>query len=408
MNEKNFVNYHIITSHSVSNLNRDDMGLQKTALFGGKKRIRISSQCEKRAIRTSDYYKEHFKQPSIRTRELGKLLAQAKVKLEDKFPEEAIVRIISVISGVSNIDEVKQSGAVAAWAISEIEEYCKKYQKLMEDDKFKSEIEEKASNEAVKVKNKAAKEKKEASPVQIQDIEKEAYEKSICTSIETAFKKNKDRIKTYNSNFTDGFDIALSGRMATSGIMTNVDAALAVAQAITTHTSQSDIDWFTAVDDLVELGSAHLDSQEFGSGVFYKYASLNLSQLQENLNDCNREKLLEIATHLLHLLVTVSPSAKQNSYAAFNFADFAMVTIGEQPVSLANAFEKPVEVNQKGGFLIPSIEKFIAYKKKLFTKYSLDDSTSCFNMCDQIEIDEKENEKKSIDDLKKWLQNGGK
>jgi len=30
-------------------------------------------------------------------------------------------------------------------------------------------------------------------------------------------------------------DIALSGRMATSGLMTSVDGALAVAHALTTH-----------------------------------------------------------------------------------------------------------------------------------------------------------------------------
>ena len=52
--DKNFVNYHILISHSPSCLNRDDMNMQKTAVFGGKRRIRISSQCLKRAIR--EYY----------------------------------------------------------------------------------------------------------------------------------------------------------------------------------------------------------------------------------------------------------------------------------------------------------------------------------------------------------------
>ena len=38
MNDKNFVNFHVLISHSPSNLNRDDMGMQKTAVFGGVKR----------------------------------------------------------------------------------------------------------------------------------------------------------------------------------------------------------------------------------------------------------------------------------------------------------------------------------------------------------------------------------
>jgi CRISPR system Cascade subunit CasC len=46
--------------------------------------------------------------------------------------------------------------------------------------------------------------------------------------------------------------------------MTSVDGAWAVAHAITTHAVDSDIDWFTAVDDLVadagEIGAGHLNT----------------------------------------------------------------------------------------------------------------------------------------------------
>ena len=50
MSDKNFVNYHILISHNSSCLNRDDMGMQKTAVFGGTRRVRISSQSLKREI----------------------------------------------------------------------------------------------------------------------------------------------------------------------------------------------------------------------------------------------------------------------------------------------------------------------------------------------------------------------
>ncbi|WP_176377375.1 type I-E CRISPR-associated protein Cas7/Cse4/CasC, partial [Escherichia coli] len=94
-------------------------------------------------------------------------------------------------------------------------------------------------------------------------------------------------------NLQQGVDIALSGRMATSGMMTElgkVDGAMSIAHAITTHQVDSDIDWFTAVDDLQEQGSAHLGTQEFSSGVFYRYANINLAQLQENLGGASREQ----------------------------------------------------------------------------------------------------------------------
>ncbi|MBE0766411.1 type I-E CRISPR-associated protein Cas7/Cse4/CasC, partial [Escherichia coli] len=45
----NFINIHVLISHSPSCLNRDDMNMQKDAIFGGKRRVRISSQSLKRA-----------------------------------------------------------------------------------------------------------------------------------------------------------------------------------------------------------------------------------------------------------------------------------------------------------------------------------------------------------------------
>jgi CRISPR system Cascade subunit CasC len=70
MNNKNFVNFHVLFSHSPSCLNRDDMNMQKTAVFGGVTRVRISSQSLKRALRTSDYYTLNLGKSSTRTRNL--------------------------------------------------------------------------------------------------------------------------------------------------------------------------------------------------------------------------------------------------------------------------------------------------------------------------------------------------
>ena len=36
---KNFINFHILISHSPSCLNRDDMNMQKSAVFGGERVI---------------------------------------------------------------------------------------------------------------------------------------------------------------------------------------------------------------------------------------------------------------------------------------------------------------------------------------------------------------------------------
>ena len=236
-------------------------------------------------------------------------------------------------------------------------------------------------------------------------------------------KKIEKKLKEEEAGFRDALqqskDIALSGRMATSGVMTSVDASLAVAHAMTTHAIDADIDWFTAVDDLVEedtdeSGAGHLETQEFSSGVFYRYASLNIKQLQVNLGllsgmDANetaegRTKALEIASHAMHLLATITPSAKQNSFAAHNLADLVFVSFGNLPVSLANAFEQPVSKDRNGGFITPSMIALSEYWDKIHRGYQLDERSAhyCLNPC------EMEERKETLGALEEWIKIDGK
>ena len=48
---KTIVEIHALQNFAPSNLNRDDTGAPKDALFGGTRRARVSSQCLKRAVR---------------------------------------------------------------------------------------------------------------------------------------------------------------------------------------------------------------------------------------------------------------------------------------------------------------------------------------------------------------------
>lgn len=375
-NYKNYVNYHILISHSPSNLNRDDMNMQKTAVFGGTKRTRISSQSLKRAMRHSDYYKKNISQPSDRTKQLGKVTTKYVEALQGKYEESLIKSIMSLISGESEIKENTQSGAVAAWTVSEVEQYCKLYKQLQDQYPESKEFDKAWKNATDKKK----------------------------------LLDDKTKLLLFREALQNGKDIALSGRMATSGIMTIVDASLAIAHAITTHTVDTDIDWFTAVDDLNqetgEIGSAHLDTTEFSSGVFYRYASLNLRQLQENLGNVDREQVLDIATHVLHLLATVVPSAKQNSFAAFNYADFALVSFSDQPISLANAFENPVKA-KGNGLMAPSIDALSNYHKAIYNAYGLKNDKQAFFSTKECNFEYITNMGSDFSALKEWLKKDG-
>jgi CRISPR system Cascade subunit CasC len=361
---KNYFNMHVLISHSPSCLNRDDMNMQKSAVFGGKRRVRISSQSLKRAIRWSDYYTQNLGQPSLRTRDLSRLKTKCVNALGERFSEQAIVQAIEWIAGREGLaeNEKLQADAVAPWIIEEVATYCNTIDAHrsagLEDDKIKKQIEKDAHG--------------------------------------------------FRNALANGLDVALSGRMATSGLMTSIDGALAVAHPITTHSVDADIDWFTAVDDLVqdegEVGAGHLNTQEFSAGVFYRYASLNIRQLQDNLGGVPRDEVLEIASHLVHLFATVVPTAKQKSFAAHNVADLVLTSFSDIPLSLANAFENPINNNQ-GGYLKPSAEALVQYWNKLQKAYALTDHAKTFCLIDNIKI---EDQVDSLPALQDWITTAGR
>lgn len=359
---KNFINFHILISHSPSCLNRDDMNMQKSAIFGGKRRVRISSQSLKRTMRKSPYYAEFLGESTIRTKHLADLKDVLVNRLSDRFDAELIGKTLALLTVKDLKAEVAVAGdAVAPWAVEEVAWFCEQVKK---------------------------------------GIEQGLDEKGLA-------KQMKEQAEAMRQALAKGLDIALSGRMATSGLLSElgkVDGALAVAHVITTHTVDADIDWFTAVDDLQELGSGHLDTQEFSSGVFYRYASLNISQLQANLGNASREKVLEIAAHVLHLMATVVPSAKQQSFAAHNLADLAMVSFSDIPVSLANAFEEPVK--PAPGFTKPSIAELHKYWQAVHTGYGLNEQTAQFAL--SASAPEGVKAAKTLDELKTWVRTDGK
>jgi CRISPR system Cascade subunit CasC len=385
--EKNFINFHVLISHSPSCLNRDDQNMQKRAVFGGVERIRISSQSLKRAMRKPpencyDYWGDVFGKPSVRTRNPIKIIDLFSAELASEFSKEVVQRAARLFLKTTteedevnedNVDEIEPSNdresnkkiAVAPWVITEIKELCK----IVAAVKLTDEEMEKAKEKCTKQKG------KRKLPVEV--FEENALIKKIIKAAEL-------HRATIVAALGQAIDVALWGRMATSGLMTSVDGSLAVAHAITTHAAQADTDWFTAVDDLIqgsdETGAGHLDTQEFSSGVFYRYASLNIAQLQKNLCGATRARALEIAKHVFHMLCTVIPSAKQQSFAAHNPADFAFVTFDDQPISLANAFEEPVQPAKKGGYLDTSIEAISHYFAKIKTIYGLGDISAGFSI----------------------------
>ena len=84
------IQIHMLQNYAPSNLNRDDSGSPKSAVFGGHQRGRISSQCLKRSIRQSDTFADAFKAEKLlakRTKRLPQLISDA---LKDMNVDEEV------------------------------------------------------------------------------------------------------------------------------------------------------------------------------------------------------------------------------------------------------------------------------------------------------------------------------
>jgi CT1975-like protein len=102
------VEIHVLQNLAPSNPNRDDVGAPKSAMFGGKLRGRISSQCTKRSIRLYPEFKSALKgHLGTRTKFFPELV---RVQLtQTKIPSEEHDRIVLKCTQIGKA-EAKESG----------------------------------------------------------------------------------------------------------------------------------------------------------------------------------------------------------------------------------------------------------------------------------------------------------
>jgi CRISPR system Cascade subunit CasC len=170
-------------------------------------------------------------------------------------------------------------------------------------------------------------------------------------------------------NRTSAPDIALFGRMLADKTELNIDAACQVAHAISTHRVNMEMDFYTAVDDLLargeirteegeeEAGAGMMGFTNFNSACFYRYARIDWRQLVKNL-DGDAALAQRTVEGFLRAAIDAIPTGKQNSFAAQNPTSLAVAVAREDGKSwnLANAFEKPVRPGRESGLIEPSIQ----------------------------------------------------
>jgi len=180
-----FIQIHTLTSHSTHNLNRDDLGQPKSVDFLGNTHGRISSQSLKRAIR-SEMKDELQGKFGYRTRKLPKLV---KEHLEAHDVDDELIKIMT--------QETASLG---------------------KKDKAAGDTEE--TQLIFFTKQELAEIKKEA----LQLCQENETDKLTEKTKKTMGNAIKELYKT--RRFKDGVDIAMFGRMTTSDVFQDCDAAV--------------------------------------------------------------------------------------------------------------------------------------------------------------------------------------
>lgn len=315
-----FVEFHLIQNFAPSNLNRDDTGAPKDAIFGGHRRARVSSQCLKRSARNWFNSSQVFPEGSLgtRTQHLDRLLTEELQRIAvpstDAFNE--IVKLS--LKGKKSKDGDDQNGPDKEKEEEKLLSYLL-YLSAPEIEAFRLLIREHADLLATLA------QKKKIKPSDIPDNLKEAIKKCL--------KRSK------------AVDIALFGRMLADLPAENQDAACQVAHAISTHKVEREFDYFTAVDDKGdpdETGAGMIGQIEFNSATFYRYAVVDVAKLVKNLQD-DKELTLNGIAAFAQAMARAIPTGKQNTFAAHNPPSFVGIVLRHtSPFNLANAFEKPV------------------------------------------------------------------
>ena len=92
MPDNRYLDVHVLQTVPPSNLNRDDAGSPKQAIYGGARRARVSSQSWKRATRTAFADRVPKADLATRTKQISRLLAERLTEAHGASAEDATRR----------------------------------------------------------------------------------------------------------------------------------------------------------------------------------------------------------------------------------------------------------------------------------------------------------------------------
>lgn len=303
MTQRLYIDVHVVQTVPPANLNRDDQGNPKEAIYGGVRRSRVSSQAWKRASRQHFDAQAPQSDRATRTKRITAEL-MTRISRNTGLNREDAGRIAAALLAQLGLSQGKKAGDTAYllfYGNAQLDAVAALVTDRAAD---LAALDEKALTEAVK-----------ELPVA--------------------------------ENFKTGHPVgvALFGRMVADIPKLNVDAAVQVAHALSTHETQLEFDYFTAVDDQNEqdeTGAGMIGTIGFNSATLYRFATVGFAQLAANLGG-DTEAALDALDRFVDSFALSAPTGYQNSFAHRTRPSLVAVVVRtDQPVNLVSAFEEPV------------------------------------------------------------------
>lgn len=325
----------VLESVPPSNINRDDTGSPKTAYYGGSLRARVSSQAWKRAMR------EMF--PS--------LLPEGSLGVRTKFIVPLIAERIA-----AKREDLAERSAEFAKAVLDATGI-----KSSETDRKGSDEGTMATGYLVFIANR---ELDDLADIAI------AWADEGVDPKKPDSKSKKDVQRAFKG--IQAVDVALFGRMLADASDFNVDACSQVAHAISVNEISQEYDYFTAVDDCAaddNAGAGMLGTVGFNSSTLYRYATVNIDALMEQLESAEATACGVAA--FVEAFVKSMPTGKQNTFANRTLPNVVAVSLrNDQPINLVSAFERPVYAERDRSITQIAAERLAEYARDVESAYA--------------------------------------
>ena len=332
-----YIDIHILQTVPPSNLNRDDTGSPKSALYGGVRRSRVSSQAWKRATRAE--FNSHLADSELgeRTKRVVERVAEAITAQRNDLHDRAndLAQDVLRLAGLKIAKPKKKKTAEEDSREEALTEYL----------------------------------------IFVSRAQIQALAELAIASLDGKASK-ADAKKALQDD--KSIDIALFGRMIADAPDLNVDACCQVAHAFSVHAATTEFDYFTAVDDHApedNAGAGMIGTVEFVSSTMYRYATVNADELANSLGSV--DAAARAAEAFLKAFAVSMPTGKLNTFANRTRADLVLVQIRQdQPVNLAEAFEDAI--TETRGRTTEATRRLAHYSAELDSAYGTEPVVTAF------------------------------